>query len=122
VSVRLPVVDKYGVASPDIPCAEMVPLCKAICCGLVVHLSEQDVAEGVVARDPDRPELLASAGERCVHLDAGGCTVYAHRPAPCRTFDCRNDRRIWLDYERRIPNPNVERLALAAANWRNSAK
>ena len=25
----------------------------------------------------------------CIHLDRYGCTVYEHRPAVCRTFDCR---------------------------------
>lgn len=25
----------------------------------------------------------------CIHLGANGCEVYAHRPAVCRTFDCR---------------------------------
>jgi hypothetical protein len=25
----------------------------------------------------------------CVHLGGEGCTVYEHRPAVCRNFDCR---------------------------------
>ena len=121
--VHLPVlgppVDKHAVASPEIPCGELVHLCKAICCGLVVHLTQADVDEGIVQWDPERPYWIAHAEGRCVHLDGErGCTVYEHRPGPCRSFDCRGDRRIWLDYERRIPNPNVERLAVAAANAR----
>jgi hypothetical protein len=28
---------------------------------------------------------------------------------PCRAFDCRQDRRIWLDFEARIVNPLIER-------------
>ena len=118
MTVRLPVIDKYAVPSADIPCAENVRWCKAVCCSLVVHLSEQDVAEGVVARDPAHPELLAHDGARCVHLGESGCAVYEHRPAPCRSFDCREDKRIWRDYERRIPNPNLDKLAEASANWR----
>jgi hypothetical protein len=35
------------------------------------------------------------------------CTVYDARPIPCRGFDCREDRRIWLDFEGRVPNPAV---------------
>ncbi len=38
-----------------------------------------------------------------------GCRIYAHRPVPCRGFDCRGDKRIWLDFENKIPNPAVER-------------
>lgn len=25
----------------------------------------------------------------CIHLGDRGCTIYEHRPAVCRTFDCR---------------------------------
>lgn len=114
-----PSVDKRAVPSPDIPCAELVPLCKAICCALVVHLSVEDVAEGVVRWDPARPHWIAHANGRCVHLVPGrGCDVYDARPAPCRRLDCRTDRRIWLDYDRRIPNPKLEMLAVASANAR----
>ncbi len=112
-----PAVDKYAVASPDIPCEENLPLCKAVCCSLVVHLSQQDLDEGVVQWDPERPYWIRHADGRCGHFDAG-CTIYAQRPAPCRSFDCRRDRRIWHDYDRRIPNPNLDKLAQAAANAR----
>jgi hypothetical protein len=40
------------------------------------------------------------------------CTVYDARPVPCRGFDCREDKRIWRDFEGRVPNP-----ALADPNW-----
>jgi Fe-S-cluster containining protein len=47
-----------------------------------------------------------------VHLERGGCrcSIYAQRPVPCRAYDCRNDKRIWADFERRIPSPELERL------------
>jgi Fe-S-cluster containining protein len=47
----------------------------------------------------------------CAHLDSESrrCTVWAHRPVPCRAFDCRQDGRIWLSYESRIVNPNIYR-------------
>lgn len=37
----------------------------------------------------------------CSHLDRNtfGCTVYENRPVSCRAFDCRQDKRIWLDFE-----------------------
>jgi hypothetical protein len=40
-----------------------------------------------------------------VHNDPSdhACTVHAHRPRVCRKYDCRDDKRIWLDYARRIP-------------------
>lgn len=34
--------------------------------------------------------------------------MYAARPAVCRSYDCRDDPRIWSDYARRIPAPFVD--------------
>jgi hypothetical protein len=110
-------VDKYAVPNAEVPCAENLPLCKAICCSLVVILGQQDLDEGVMAWDEARPYWNRLVDGRCSHF-AGGCSIYAQRPAPCRSFDCRTDRRIWLDYDRRIPNPNLERLAVISANAR----
>ena len=33
--------------------------------------------------------LRRQADGACVHLGPNGCTVYQHRPAACRTYDCR---------------------------------
>jgi Fe-S-cluster containining protein len=35
----------------------------------------------------------------------GACTIYERRPGACRAYDCRNDRRVWLDFEARVPAP-----------------
>ena len=45
------------------------------------------------------------------HFDGGGCgcTIYEHRPVPCSASDCRNDERIWPDFENMVPNPAVYR-------------
>jgi Fe-S-cluster containining protein len=105
-------VDKYALTDlPEIPCAELLPLCKARCCRLHFTLSYQDLDEGVVRWDYDRPyRIRRKADGACHHLAAGGgCQIYAQRPAVCRRFDCRRDPRIWLDYERRIPAPEEER-------------
>ncbi len=107
--VRLAVyVDKYQVASPDIDCASLIQLCGARCCSFDVTLSAQDVAEKIVPFEVERPYLLPRDPEtrRCACMDdAGACTVYAHRPRACREYDCRDDRRVWLDFEARIPAP-----------------
>jgi Fe-S-cluster containining protein len=109
--VRLPVIgaplDKYRVPKeelPEIDCAALVHLCKARCCTFRFALSHQDLDEGVVRWDEGEPYVIAQEKGRCVHLDArGGCTVYAQRPRPCRVFDCRDDLRIWKDFEKRLP-------------------
>lgn len=33
--------------------------------------------------------LCRRADGACIHLGVQGCTVYEHRPAVCRSFDCR---------------------------------
>src|SRR5207253_10189919 len=49
-------VDKYALTDlPEIPCAELLPPCKARCCRLHFTLSYQDLDEGVVRWDYDRP-------------------------------------------------------------------
>jgi Fe-S-cluster containining protein len=98
--------DKYKLGSPDVPCAELIPLCRGRCCTLHFPLTKQDLNERVVRWDYDQPYIIQQGDDRyCVHNDRAtrGCTVYTHRPAVCRTYDCRKDKRIWLDYERRIP-------------------
>jgi hypothetical protein len=105
-------VDKYGLGDlPQIPCAELIPLCKARCCRLHFALSYQDLDEGVVRWDYERPYRIRRRKDGdCHHLGAGGaCQIYAQRPAPCRRFDCRKDPRIWLDYEARVPAPDDDR-------------
>jgi hypothetical protein len=29
---------------------------------------------------------------------------------PCRGFDCRNDKRIWLDFENKVINPELPEI------------
>ncbi|HWM86475.1 MAG TPA: YkgJ family cysteine cluster protein, partial [Kofleriaceae bacterium] len=100
--------DKYAVAIPPVPCAELLPICKARCCTLPFRLSTQDLDGGHVRWDYGRPYWnLRRPDGYCVHNDSDGhgCGVYQERPAPCRAFDCRGDDRIWLDFEKRIPAP-----------------
>ena len=94
----------------DIDCEARIPLCHAACCKLGVGLSTEDVREGILRWDPAEPYALERGDDGwCVHMERGSCrcTVYDARPIPCRGFDCRADRRIWLDFEGRVPNPAV---------------
>jgi hypothetical protein len=100
---------KYDAASPEIPCGELLSLCRARCCKLSFALSTEDLDEGVIRWDYGQPYLIrqrASDGY-CVHNHPGdhACTVHAQRPRVCRQYDCRKDDRIWVDYEKRIPAP-----------------
>lgn len=104
--------DKYTVTPAPVPCDELIPLCHARCCKLSFSLSTADLDEGVIRWDYGQPYLIrqrASDGY-CVHHDpdSHGCTVHQYRPRVCRVYDCRNDARIWIDYDKRIPAPMQE--------------
>ncbi len=100
--------DKYTVENADVDCAARIPLCGARCCGFNVNLSEQDVLERKLPFVVEQPYALPRdpATKRCTCAGQdGACTVYDYRPATCRTYSCRDDRRVWIDFDARIPAP-----------------
>lgn len=105
-------VDKYTLNNlPEIDCASRLHLCKARCCKLAFPLSFQDLDERIVQWDYSKPYMIRQGSDGyCVHHDCNNhhCTVYENRPATCRAYDCRNDRRIWIDFEQRIPAPEQD--------------
>lgn len=112
VALQTPDQDKYRYQSDaEIDCASRVHLCKAACCKMIFPLSRQDIEEGVIQWQLDKPYVIAKQADGyCRHFDRErcACTVHAQRPIPCRAYDCRGDRRIWLNFERRIVNPKLE--------------
>jgi len=95
----------------EVDCASRLHLCKAACCRLAFALSKEDVEEGVVRWDLGHPYFIARAASgHCSHLDPEGhtCGVYGHRPIPCRKYTCRHDKRVWQDFENRVPNPSLQ--------------
>jgi Fe-S-cluster containining protein len=109
-------VSKYEFkGGAEIDCENRLQLCKAACCRLPFAMSREDVQEGIVKWDLGQPYINARGeGGYCQHIELGTCrcTVYKHRPIPCRGYDCRNDKRIWVDYDDRVINPRV-----ADPNW-----
>lgn len=100
------VTDKRSVPSPDIDCASLLHLCKGRCCAMRVSLSEEDLNEHKLAWDLQQPYSLRRDPDHgyCSYLGEGGaCGVYHDRPATCRAYDCRKDRRVWVDWEQKIP-------------------
>ena len=93
---------------PDIDCVALFPLCGARCCEFNFALSETEIERGVTRWDPRRPYFIRQGAHgRCVHQCSGGaCGVYEDRPQPCRVYHCKDDPRIWVDFDRKIPNPH----------------
>lgn len=106
--------DKYAAVAVEIPCAELIPLCGARCCSFTFPLSTQDLDEGVIRFDYGKPYMIRqrSSDGYCVHSDpiTRACDAHAARPGTCRSYDCRNDKRIWTDFENRIPAPRDARI------------
>lgn len=100
-------IDKYQIEEvTHVDCISLHEICKARCCKLTFPLSFQDVDERIVQWDYAVPYQVKKREDGfCVHHDRETCRcrVYANRPAICRTYDCRNDERIWSDFENRIP-------------------
>ena len=113
VMLQDPEEDKYSFKGEvKIDCNRRLHLCHAACCRLRFALSRQDVYEGVVKWDLGRPYLIAQGKDGyCTHMERGTChcAIRENRPVPCRAYDCRNDKRIWIDFEKQIINPNIQR-------------
>jgi Fe-S-cluster containining protein len=114
VMLQQPEIDKYTFAGGvRIDCENRLHLCKAACCRLRFALSRQDLEEGVVKWDLARPYLIARGTDGyCRHFERRECRcgIYQHRPVPCRAYDCRNDKRIWADFENKVVSPELEAL------------
>lgn len=102
------VIDKYAVVPADIDCGAKVAQCRARCCTFTFPLAQQDLDEGGVRWDVEDPYMIRrDADGYCSHLDRRtlACTIHARRPATCRQFDCRQDDRVWLNFDQSIPSP-----------------
>jgi Fe-S-cluster containining protein len=106
-------------ADADVPCGDCCACCST---SHFVHIGPDEVE--TLAEVPG--ELLFAAPGlpnghvvlpfdergRCPLLDDGGrCTIYAHRPLTCRTYDCRVFAAAGLDADR-------EEISARARRWR----
>jgi hypothetical protein len=114
--------DKHQIESPPVPCGELLPLCKGRCCTFSIALSPQDINEGKLKWDLYEPYALAKDNRtgycREMRFD-GGCSCYDDRPATCRAYDCRDDRRVWIDYDKRIAAPMPDDV-IPLGEWSNA--
>lgn len=103
-----PDVDKHAVEVPKIDCASLMHLCKARCCRWSVPLDFTDIEDGL-RWEYARPYELRRRKEDgyCVYSEpkTHRCNCYDKRPSICRSYDCRNDKRVWEDFEAKKPAP-----------------
>ena len=110
VRVRREEVDKYAIACKfRIDCESRISICHAACCSLAYPLTMQDIKEGI-RWSLGQPFLNARGQDGyCVHWEHSDClcSIYENRPAVCREYDCRQDKRIWLDFDKMVINPEL---------------
>ena len=110
--------DKTGAPeAPEEPvdCDARMHICHAVCCQLRFPLSSDEIEKGKVKWDLGHPYVIRHSEEGfCVHNDraTGRCGVYDDRPRVCSRYSCRNDIRIWKDFDNMILNEDFlhERL------------
>ena len=106
-----PEADKYTYPDvAEVDCAARIHLCHAACCRLSFALSQQDVEEGILRWELGDPYMgRREADGYCHHLDRATlrCSVREHRPIPCRAYTCKQDRRIWKDFDGMEPQPDL---------------
>ena len=114
-------VNKYKAPTSMVDCEARMHLCKGVCCAMRHALQESDVREGIVKWDLGSPYWIREAPDnRCVHQEpTGGCGVFEARPLVCRQYTCEADDRIWLDFEKRIPNTAIIEKILTEPEVRN---
>lgn len=112
-----PGLDKHAVTSPVVDCAGLMHLCKARCCRLSVALDFADLDDGL-RWDYARPYELRRRPEDgyCVYSNptTRRCECYDKRPAVCRTYDCRQDSRVWEDFAAKKPAPWRDEVGVPA--------
>lgn len=91
-----------------IKCAERIDICKAACCRLRFPLDVTSVTEGTLPYNKDYPFAVTRAENGyCQHLQEGECTIYDCRPLVCRTYTCQNDKRIWKEFDNKVPSEEL---------------
>lgn len=74
-------------------------------------MMQPEPREGIVGWNQGKAYLVEQGHDGCcTHLDrcGRGCTIHENRPVPYWALNCRNDRRIWLDFEERIHAPALD--------------
>ncbi len=95
----------------EIDCENRLHLCHAACCRLRFALSARDVESGKVKWNLGQPYMIRQGADGyCHHLDRATkfCSIYEDRPFVCRAYDCRQDERIWKDFENMEINPDLD--------------
>ena len=111
--------DLATFVAPEINCEERLHICKAACCKLNYVLSMEEIESGKIKWDLGMPYYIRQDEDGyCVHMDKDKmcCTIYEERPLVCRKYSCKNDGRIWKDFDNMILNEEWTEAKLGPIN------
>jgi len=89
-----------GVPDAQVDCDALMSRCRAKCCTLTFALTKEEVGEGKIRHNPERPYFIARDEDGyCPHLERSTfrCSVWEDRPLRCRRYSCANDPIVWPD-------------------------
>ncbi len=89
----------YGVEEPgepdaEVDCGARLSKCRAVCCTMHFALTKQEVHEGRILHNTQRPYFIARDPDGyCPHLvrDTLSCSVWENRPVRCKRYDCATE-------------------------------
>ena len=102
-SVHSAETESDGGSDADVDCFNRLEHCRAVCCSYRFALTEDEVAEGKILWDREKPHFIARGGNGyCSHHDekTRRCRIWDDRPLRCRRYDCRRLESFWADAER----------------------
>ena len=105
IAVRVDPAEETQLEPVD--CAARMSVCQAVCCRLKFALSQDEIERGHVKWDIGHPYVIRQdSSGYCSHNDCASrsCTIYEDRPRLCREYSCRNDKRIWADFDAMVLN------------------
>ncbi len=96
----------------ELDCARRLPICKAACCRIFdILLTPAEVESDRYNWNVRRPYALAKNRFGCTYMRAGTCVCTRYRdsrPQACTGYSCAKDRRIWVDFDKQIINPQLQ--------------
>lgn len=101
IAIRVETQEEMLKYSP-VNCEERIHICKAVCCKLSFPLTINEVESGVLKWNLGKPYYnRRCTNGYCYHIQIDNtCSIYQQRPSICRKYTCRNDERIWSNFEK----------------------
>jgi len=109
-----------GEGESDVPCGSCTACCEA---SQFIHVGPDEtdalahIPSALLFPAPGLPKGHRLMGYdehgRCPMLVDGGCSIYAHRPRTCRTYDCR----VFAAADVADTDPSKARIAAQARRW-----